>query len=376
MKATPEAVAFQRAWLRQLYEEHEGICWEYGVKLPRPMIEISNARHEWGGWDAGTRTLRISSILISAHSWDVTLNVFKHEMAHQIVTDLFARSDGHGRLFDQACDMIGVPEEFRGSGGDLPRQDVDFRDRTTASEPVRMLDKVRKLLSLARSHNENEAFLAMNKAQELIEKYNIDRIKQDQRARFVYAIINHRKKRIENYQRRICDILKAHFFVDVVYSYLYHAQDLQTYRTIELLGTVENVQIAEYVYYFLMNQMEVLWKQHQRSSASRSKGNKRSYRLGVLTGFRDRLDRQGRDHRQRYAPEAQGPDTLSALVCAQDRQLTAFRNIRFPRLSNYRSQGPRVDYDTYQAGQRDGKRIRIHKGIEHADGYRGQLLNP
>ena len=356
MTPTPEDIGFERAWVRQLYQEHEAICWHYGVNLSRPMIEISNARREWGAWDARTRTLRISSFLIHGHSWDVTLNVFKHEMAHQMVTDRFGAADGHGPLFEKACDMLGVPHEFRGSTGDLPRRPGDFRDQKMAVGNVRMLDRVRKLLSLARSHNEHEALLAMEKAHHLIEKYNIERIEQDQAARFVYAIIHHRKKRVENYQRRICGILTAHFFVDVVYSHLYHPMDCQTYRTIELLGTMENVRMAEYVYYFLLNQMDVLWKGHQRTSDPQSVGNKRSYRLGVLKGFQDKLDQQARKQKHPYAPQTDGPDTLSALICATDRRLTAFRNMRFPRLSRYRDRGARVHYETYQVGMSEGRR--------------------
>ena len=357
-----------------MYREHESICWRYRVRLPRPMVDISNSRREWGSWDNDSRTIRVSSAVIKEYSWDVTLNVFKHEMAHQIVTDIFGADDGHGPLFERACHMIGVPEAFRGAGGDEPRKRVDFRDEVVASENVRMLDKVRKLLSLARSGNENEAFLAMCKANELIEKYNIDRIEQDRAANMAYAIIHHKRKRIENYQRRLCLILKDHFFVDVVYSYLYDPAACQTYRTIELLGTVENVRIAEYVYYFLMNQMEFLWKVHQSKTSAPASRNKRSYRLGVIKGFHEKLDLQAMERNRGYAPEGGVPKTLSALILLKDRALREFTEMRFPRLSTYRSAGASIDYQTFQAGLDDGKQLNLHRGIQHQDGFEGRLL--
>jgi hypothetical protein len=374
MNPIEQETKFQRAWILELYREHEAICWGYGLDLPRPMIEISGSRKEWGAWDPDSRTLRISAALITEHSWDVTLNIFKHEMAHQIVTDIFGAVEGHGPLFERACDMIGVPQEFRRARGDVPRKIVNFSDEEIDSENMKMLDKVRKLLSLARSKNENEAFLAMHKANELIEKYNIDRIEQDKAATFVYAIIHHKKKRVENYQRRICLILQEHFFVHVVYAHLFDATDCETYKTIELLGTVENVRIAEYVYYFLMNQMEILWKAHQRKAPAPAFRNKRSYRLGVLKGFHDKLDRQARERRRQYQPETGDPKTMSALVLAEDRALNAFRKMRFPRLSTYRSAGANIDYGTFQAGIDDGKQLNLHKGIQHQDGYQGGLL--
>ena len=374
LNLTEEGIRFQRAWVSQFHREHEYICWSYGVDLTRPIIEISNSKMEWGAWDEDLRTMRVSAFLIREHPWDVTLNVFKHEIAHQIVTDLFNTTDGHGHLFQTACNMIGVPEGFRGAKGDLPRKIVDFRAQEIDSANARMLDKVRKLLSLAQSGNENEAFFAMKKANELIEKYNIDRIEHDKASRCVHAIINHKKKRTENYQRRICLILREHFFVDVVYSHLYDADDCQTYRTIELLGTVENVRIAEYVYYFLLNQMEVLWKAHQRKEHKSGSGNKRSYRLGVLRGLHDKLDQQANERKKRYDLKGSGAKTMSALICAGDKMLREFTRMRFPRLSNYRSQGATIDYGMFQAGIDDGKRLNIYKGIQQKDGYQGRLL--
>ena len=374
MNRIEKEIWLQRAWLSQLYGAHEHICWEYKVPLPRPNLEISNSRTEWGTWNADFRSLKLSVHLIREQPWDIVLHVFKHEVAHQIVTDIFHSADGHGELFRKACEMIGVPDEFRGARGDLRRPIADFRKQAIESDGCRMLEKVRKLLSLAQSENENEAFLAMRKANELIEKYNIDRVEQDRASGCVYAIINHKKKRVENYQRRICSILKGHFFVDVVYADLFDAGDCQVYKTIELLGTGENVAIAEYVYYFLMNQMEILWKVHLHTNGNGVSRNKRSYRLGLLRGLHDKLDREARERKLHFGGGTPDAKSLSALVCSQDRNLEAFTKMRFPRLVSYSSRRATVDMDTFQAGINDGKRLKIYKGIEGKDGYGGRLL--
>lgn len=374
MNPIREETQLKQAWVRELHQTLKAICWSYKLDLVKPMIETFRSRSQWGAWDPVFRSIRISEDLILQHSWDVTLNVFKHELAHQIVTDFFGADDGHGPFFEKACDMIGVPEAFRGARGDAPRTTGELRDERINAKTMRMLDKVRKLLSLARSGNENEAFLAMQKANELIEKYNIDRIEQDRAAQFVYAIIQHKKKRIENYQRRICVILMDHFFVETVCSSLYHPIDGQIYKTIELLGSVENVRIAEYVYHFLMNQMEVLWNDYQQRGPGTGVRNKRSYRLGVLKGFHDKLDRQASERMRRYRPEAVGANTMSALIRSEDPGLRSFVAMRFPRLSMRRSAGTRLDYVTFQAGIDDGNQLTLHKGIHHEDGYKGRLL--
>jgi hypothetical protein len=143
----------------------------------------------------------------------------------------------------------------------------------------------------------------------------------------------------------------------------------------ELLGTAENVQMAEYVYGFLVNQMELLWKAHRRKAAATVPRDKRSYRLGVLKGFHDKLDRQAAERRHRpKADQPGGPGTVSALIVAEDRRLRAFTKTRFPRLSLRRSGGARVDPGAYQAGVDDGGQLNLHPGVGKRDGFLGGLL--
>jgi len=371
---TREAINLRRAWITQLSDEHDIVGWSYKVNLKRPIIEVYDSNTHWGDWDATFRTMRFSVNLITEHSWDVVINILKHEMAHQIVTDIFDSVDGHGDLFQRACQMIGVPDDFCGAGGDIPRKLTDFREDNIDSDNVRILKKVRKLLSLAQSNNEHEAFLAMKKANELIEKYNIERIEQNKDSQYVHAVINHRKKRIEKYQRCICLILKDYFFVEIIYSYLYDAVNCETYKTIEILGTRENVLIAEYVYSFLLNQLEILWKAHKRKKGDGRAKNKRSYRLGVIEGFRDKLH-QMEKKRNYHNLDNSELQTTSAMVCAQDKVLSVFVGKRFPRLTNYRSQASTLDYGTYADGINDGRQLTIHRGITENGGFKGKLLS-
>jgi hypothetical protein len=375
VKITKEEIKLRRAWISQLYVEHESVCWAYRIKLSRPIIEVSNSETEWGSWDADFRTMRFSSHFIREHSWDVVINILKHEMAHQIVSEMLDSVDGHGDLFRRAGHMIGLPQEFSKASGDIPRKLMDFRKEEIVSDNVRILEKVKKCLSLAQSNNENEAFIAMKKANELIEKYNIERIEQGSDSKYVHAIINHKKKRIENYQRSICLILKDYFFVEVVYSYLYDADNGETYKTIEILGTAENVIMAEYVYHFLLNQLEILWNAHKSKRGYRSNKKKRSYWLGVLRGFGDKLAHLETDHGNRQKPDTEELTTTSALICAQDKMLTHFLDMRFPRLHNHKPQSTTLDRSTFRAGIKDGKQLTLHRGVTQNSSFQGKLLS-
>lgn len=368
-----DSKSLQRAWLLQLYKEHERICWQYGVKLSVPIIEVSNSSSNWGSWHPAGKTIKISARLIELHAWDVVINILRHEMAHQAVSELFHSHDSHGSLFDQACDLLGVPREFRGASGDLPRIILDAEERATSSPHRNLLMKIEKLLALAESCNEHEALLAMEKANYLIAKYNIRRIEQSQEARYECLILNHKTKRIENYQRKICSILCNHFFVKIILSDLFDAEQCCTHKTIEILGTSENVLIANYVYSFLLAQMHSLWQQFQRTHHTTGR-QKRSYCLGVLDGFARKLA----DQKQQDFPgknHASGAlMTLSVQLCNNDQGLNRFIDQRHPRLSRKKFSSARVYLKEYEAGCCDGSNLTLNKGIVSSDGYQGRML--
>ena len=373
MKLSEKEIKLRRAWTSQLYKEHEDISWGYNVKLAKPIIEIFDSEQYWGSWLPKLRTIKVSAKLINEYSWDVVINILKHEMAHQIVTEQFNSDGRHCELFQSACQIIGVPHDFRSGGGDIPRTIPDLKEQKISSEKRKLLDKVNKLLSLAESTNEHEATLAMKKAQELIQKHNLKRVQNQETAKYVYKVINHKKKRIENYQRMTCSILSDFFFVDIIYSYLYDAKACDTFRVIELLGTLENVLMAEYVYFFLSNQLELLWTHHQSKTGADFKV-KRSYWIGIIEGFREKLDqieKKKPDFINYKKPEQK---TISALVCAEDIMLTGFKHDRFPRLSRKRHQHPTIYRETYDRGKKEGRNLNLHKGITRKDGNRGRLL--
>jgi hypothetical protein len=361
----------RREWLHQLYNEYETITWGYRIQISTPIIEITDAGSYWGTWDSDNRTIRISSHLIKEHSWDTVTNILKHEIAHQMVSTYYQQEDGHGPLFKHCCKVIGTPDEFCKAGGDLPEEFDNPEKHLMDSSQRDILIKIEKLLALAQSNNENEAFLAMEKANQLIEKYNFERINLTRSSEYTYKIITHKKKRVENYQRRICSILQNHYYVDIIYCRQYDALANETYKTIELFGTIENVTIAEYVYFFLLNSLEPLWKTHQLNNKTTG-SKKRSYWLGLLDGFRDKLDKSITARHQSKAISKIKPS--HALVLVEDSKLDDFLRKRHPKIRSTSHKGGKIDPGNYNAGFSDGKNIIINKGINKNDGNRGGLL--
>ncbi len=361
----------QHLWLRQLQLEFAEICQTYNLALRPPVFEISEARKELGAWQSQTRTLRLSRHLILNYSWSVTMQVLKHEMAHQLCTEIFhSIGTPHGEDFQRACEILGVMPEYRRTGSAMVEMVEQASSGSKISERGQAcMARVAKLLALSQSANEHEAALAMQKANDLIEKYHIEELGNDVEFRYGYGVIDRKRKRIESYQRRICTILHDFFFVRVVLASLYDPLRNDTYKTIELMGTKENVAIAEYCYFFLENRLASLWSLHKTRFTGSVRTEKNSYYLGLLRGFSQKLEEQ-----KKTKKDLPSQPHLGELVVADEQRLTHFVDMRFPRLRKAARSGAKVYKNTYNEGVETGKTISFAEGVTDKNKTFGGLL--
>jgi hypothetical protein len=242
-------------------------------------------------------------------------------------------------------------------------------------EEERLLRLAEKLLALAQSSNEHEAALAVERVRQLYAKYNLDRLAAGSAPAHVHCIINRRRRRIDSDDSGIFSILNEHFLVRVIYASIYDAHDLCEYRVAELLGTRENVLMAEYVYHFLRHKLDMLWEDYcVRTGCAGSA--RRSYMLGVLAGFRQKLNKSAAP----AASAAQDDEshttdkTSQALLKLADQQLEAFVASRHPKLTTRSWTSGYREPNSYGAGFADGETINLHRGISRQNGNRGLQL--
>ena len=242
-----------RVWSRRLSREYDHIIFTYRLKLKRPLIRVDNLVGRWGVYDPETRTLSLAEGLLRNYGWDVVLEIFKHEIAHQIVFDLFGSDQAHGPLFHRACEMLGMAGWAKKAETELESQLPQGEEIPLQPEDERLLRRVEKLLALAGSSNEHEAIAAMTKVRELQSKYQIECLSAKRPSDYLCLTLKLKRKRVERYQSVIASLLNDHFFVEVIHSSLYDAADCCEYKTLELLGLRHNVKMAEYVFYYLSN---------------------------------------------------------------------------------------------------------------------------
>ena len=370
----------ERGATRRLYAEYRHILWERKLSMRPVTLAISNSHIHWGQWDPLTRTIHISKKLILEHSWFYVQAILRHEMAHQWVTDhLGDRVDHtpHGEHFRQACQKLGVLDEFTGASARLQSTPLDWRERTRDPETEKLHQKVQKLLALSSSSNEHEALLAMNKVREIFAKYNLDQ--ESESSRFTHFLIAHGKKRIEAIQRRVASILVEHFFVKVIYTKLFDAKSGQVNQAIELVGSPENILMAEYVYFFLLQKSESLARSTAQISQPRwTHLEQKSYRFGILEGFSDKL--RNLEKQKNHSTPTTHPSTDLTLI---GKAVESFRNHQkiekyldhiYPRMKSRRLSTHFVDHQVYDAGKAAGKKITLNKAVTSQTKNLGRLL--
>ncbi len=352
------------AWLAQLAREYNDICFQYCLRLTPPLLLINRDRRQLGSWSAVDRILRLSEALIREHPWSLTLRVLKHEMAHQICSELQARPDaGHGPLFRQACDRIGLEPAFQRAGADLSEYLTDLDTGSAITQKGRqVIDKVRKLLALGGSDNEHEAALAVRRASELLARHRLDLDALAETEGLVHRSINTGGRTLPAHRKAICAILETCFPVRVICASIYDPLTDVALRTIELLGREGDVAIAEHCYHFLEDRLEALWRSSRHAFAANGRTAKRSYFLGLLVGFRQTLE-QGRTAKQsgKTMPPTTPSADLPALTAEQ--RLDTFVASRFPRLRRMRGSSQVVDPKAYHQAVAEGRALTLHQPV-------------
>ncbi|MBN1422387.1 MAG: DUF2786 domain-containing protein [Planctomycetes bacterium] len=348
----------QAAWVEQLLH----FWYQYNHlyvegRLRRPLFRLGASRTKLGSWERASRTITISACHILSHPWEDVMETLRHEMAHQYVDEILLADDAspHGEPFARACHLL--------------RCDASARTRSTAvgtiessrDERDKMLTRVKELLALAGSPNENEAATAMRLAQKYLLKYNLSLAEVKAPREYGVRFLGPCAARIQEYQYTLGRILQEHFFVLSIWTFSYDPVGDRPGRILQVSGTPENLEIAEYIHAYVMRVAASLWEAYRR--ANPRGGTKFQYLAGVLSGLEDKLDRQRKQLREEHA-----------LVWVGDRGLDAYYRHINPRIRRVGGSGVSRN-DEYFAGRKEGRRIQIRRPLGGESKARGRLLS-
>lgn len=331
---------------------------KYRKAMHLPGFEVRPMTGRWGAWYGDRKLLVLSSHLAQTASWPCIREVLRHEMAHQLADEAFHAADtAHGHQFREACRLLNADPRASGS---VPSIYQWINEHDSATNP--RIDKIRKLLALASSPHPHEAEAAMLKAHELMTRYNIDPARPNY-AGYVSMCIGIPAFRHSQADDALAAILRDFYFVETIYVSITVPATAKKGKILEISGTIENVRMASYIADFLnLSIME----QAVAKKISR-KTTLKDYALGFLRGVSDKLAAQ------REAMAAASPG-IAALIRQNDAGLHAYFRMRYPRLRTRYHGGRNTDEAAYNAGMRDGRKLVIHKPIEHGHGDRGRML--
>ncbi len=355
----------ESSWAAQLIKEHRDISWRYGVTLTTPIINISSGKKTVGLWSHTNKTLSISSHLIKNEIWDIVLEVLKHEMAHQYVSEFYNNADTHGQYFKKACTLLGVHPAFIAGSADYNQKLQSFKDELPAGAQ-KMLKKVEKLMALGQSSNEAEAQSASRKANYLLNKYNLQQINiGDDNPDIKYFTICHKKKRIESIQKAILSILKNYYYVNCLTSNIYHAKDNAVYKSIVLVGQKESLKVAAYVYYFLLDTGQTLWREFKKKKKAKRRA-KVSFDMGFIAGIEYNHKTVFEDSSIKVNSNSFLPvKNIKSLMEKNQRANQIEISRLFPKLKKVKYGRHQASSGAFKEGFEKGKNTHINKGMTH-----------
>ncbi len=346
----------EAALVRELRSAYQDLNYAFfRNKLTAAAIELSDAGSRLGRWVPDVRTIEIARRLVLGHPWGVVVEVLKHEMAHQYVHEVLAARDesAHGPAFRDLCGRLGIDAGAAGipsAGG-------------TSPEDARVLERIARLLALAESANVHEAQAAMNAAQRLMLKHNLEAVADHRRpAGYGFRHLGKPTGRVSEAERLLGTILGKHFFVEVIWVPVYRPLEAKRGSVLEVCGTPANLEMAAYVHAFLTNAADHLWREHKRARRIRGDKDRRTFLAGVMVGFLEKLNAQRTENREQ------------GLVWVGDADLDGFYRKRHPRIMHVRHAGSRRTA-AHAEGREAGRRLVLHKPVGSGPSGGVRLLN-
>ncbi len=345
------SLELERALMHELvaaYKAVNGTHFKFRLKLP--SFVLGDHRSFLGRWHRDTATLELSRRLVIERPWVETVEVLKHEMAHQYVYEALQIVDEppHGPTFQKVCERLGI--DARAAG--LPNVEAHLPG---------IVDRIVKLLALASSDNQHEAEAAMLAAQRLMLKYNVEAVQSGKTRPYQFIHLGEPTGRVFESDRILAMILAKHFFVEVIWVSVYRPVEKRRGSVLEVCGSSENRSMAEYVHAFLRRTADALWTDYRRRSGLSSNRDRQRYLSGVMAGFADKLAEQSKSEKQ------------AGLVWVKDAELGGYMRKRYPYVRNVRHSG-NVRNGAFASGREDGKNIVLHKPVTTSASSRGRLL--
>ena len=284
MKNAQVLEGMERRILHGLSCEWDAVLWavkaELRKRMCKPLFALREFQNRLGYWSSEKREIGLSREFVLNHSWNDIREVLLHEMAHQFASEVLNayQEPHHGRCFHNACRILKANPRATGTYVPLSRQ--IFQASECESDKIRL--RIQKLLALAQSSNIFEAEAAMIKAHELMAKYEIEQIVQNAPREYFSIFVGKPALRHFREDYSLALLLMDYYFVKGIWIGAYVIEKGKMGRVLELSGTVQNLQIASYVFDFIQQFIESAWKEYN-AGGKLNRYRKTDFSSGILS---------------------------------------------------------------------------------------------
>jgi len=338
------------------------------ARLKCPHFRINQSAKDWGRWyGGGTDILELKAELLE-HPWTSVLEVLKHEIAHQVAEFLYGTAvKPHGPEFKRICQQLGANPLASGSSAP-PDIDIFAEHSDEGTETGRLYARIRKLLALAASTDQNEAELALTKAHQLMAKHGI--VQMDSKDGFDdFSIYTPHLPVSWQYciGQMLALIVREHFHVDSIATYEPNLLTGRTHKVIALCGSKGDLRVAGYVWDCLVRFLQSSWKSARRklwdAGCVVNSHAFKSFALGALDKINTKLKAQA----------ASEPETY-AIAPADDKRLHDYFHWLFPSAKIGRKWTTSVNADFLEMGREAGADFQLTPGLDGKEGQQTRFL--
>jgi len=229
-----------------------------------------------------------------------------------------------------------------------------------------IIEKINKLLSLAKSSNANEAAAAAAAADKLIAQHRISEAelqaatKVDLPSAIKDANPLYETARVTAWKTHLAHFLAANYGCKIINDFTYTEESRNRISRYYLIGSKGDTEIVRYMFAWLSNEIERLCKVH-------CKGKGRvvcaSYCDGAVAGIKQQLD----ESKQQTKQEAIKVGASAALAILDDRLQRANLELRklYPSAHYVKDKSHRqIDINAFNKGKVDGLNIHLGKSLK------------
>lgn len=301
---------------------------------------------ELGHFNHNYLQIGLNKRLIYSVKDSVVRDILRHELAHYLTRLKYGSNvQDHGIEFKKICKDCGFSERVVEATMSIEEANNE-KEGDLVSEKI--VEKVKKLLSLAKSSNAHEAELATVKANEILLRHNIDMISEKREAIYVTRVLSTKRKNPK--MTAIYSIL-SNFVVRTVIN------KGSSECCIEVSGTKTNVMLASYIAEFLDRELDRLWKEAKKEHGLSGTRSMNSFFYGIANGFNDKMKR---------SKTAMSESDQMALVVIDSELKELTKNI-YTQLKTTYSRST-TDAKASALGRIKGNDLSIHQGVNSGNG--------